>query len=100
MLHQNAIYENELALSFKWNENTTGTITVKKFMSRKAISLQAGAVAFTEIFKRNPQHSKAFTILFINVFVMNFVRSSYGFKISIVRISKKFKTLVNKNIMH
>ena len=34
------------------------------------------------------------------MFVMNFMSSPDGFKIEVVRFSKKFKSLMNKNIMH
>lgn len=53
-----------------------------------------------KIFPGNHQHSEAFAMIFPQMFMVHFMRSSNGFSIAIVGISEQFKTLMNKNIMN
>ena len=52
-----------------------------------------------KIFKRNPKHTKAFPFFFVYIFMMYFVSPSNSSGIFVIRVSKKFKPLMNKNIM-
>ena len=53
-----------------------------------------------KIFHRHPEHSETFAILFAEVFVMGFMRSSYGFELVVVCISENFKTLMDEYIVY
>jgi hypothetical protein len=55
---------------------------------------------FSEIFKRHPQHAKAFAFFFSNMFMMNLMCSSDSPEIRIVRVSQDLKALMYKDIMY
>jgi hypothetical protein len=46
------------------------------------------------------QHPKGFTILFIEVFVMHFMRPPDGADINIIAACKEFESLVDDDLMH
>ena len=52
------------------------------------------------ILKRKQQHTKAFAVLFTNMFVVHFVRTPYRFSVPAFCLTENFKALVNKNIMY
>ncbi len=50
--------------------------------------------------KRRPQHAKAFTVFWPQVFVMQKMRFSDCFKVSVVRASQHLEPLVDKDVMY
>lgn len=52
-----------------------------------------------EVFKRNEQHSKAFTFFLAQMLMMDFMGPSNTSCVPVVCVPEHFESLVNKNIM-
>jgi hypothetical protein len=52
------------------------------------------------IFHREQQHTKTFTVFFVNVLVVHLVGAPYRFAITAGGIAEYLKALVNKNIVY
>jgi hypothetical protein len=52
------------------------------------------------IFYGNNEHSEVFSLVFAQMFVVNFMGSANGANVMIVHVRKQFKTLVNDNFMY
>jgi hypothetical protein len=55
---------------------------------------------FNKVFARNPKHSKAFTIHFAQVLMMDFMRFAQSTQVGAICFLQYRKSLVDKKVMH
>ena len=65
-----------------------------------SLQLDQNCQLVSKILPRNDQHSKTFTSIFVDVFMVNFMCATQPFRIAVICSFQPFESLVNKNIMH
>ena len=59
-----------------------------------------GSLRLAEVFKRNEQHSEAFTVFFSDVLVMHLMSSPQCTEVRVLRVTHDFQSLVNEDVMN